>query len=466
MQTVVAQGSRPHHTSGRRRHVHIIVQNLPVPFDRRVWLECRSLVAAGYGVSVVCPRGPGDPAEQSIDGVTLYKYRPPRTGRSKFAFVSEYVHSFAATAWLTVRAWRRHRFDVLQACNPPDIFWALAFWFRLFGVQFVFDHHDLCPELYESKFGDRRSLLYRGTLVLERCTYRMADHVISTNDSYRSVALTRGRKRPGDVTVVRTGPDPSRMTPGPPDPYLRRGRPHLAVYLGVMGPQDGVDLAVMAAGHLVHTMGRHDISFTFIGAGESLDQLVSLRNSLGLQDYLDFTGRLPDGEVAGYLSTADVGLCPDPRNPLNDVSTMNKTMEYMAYGLPVVAFDLCETRVSAAEAAIYATPNLVDSFAKCVVTLIDDEPRRRTMGAFGRERVVTTLSWSHQAPNYVTVFDKLTRRLAQPPAEDPPAEDRPAGSHGTVHEPTSAGSVRRPAAQDLDGRLLAAPLRPRSRGLS
>jgi glycosyltransferase involved in cell wall biosynthesis len=413
---LLARAFRSQRTRERRRQVHIIVQNLPVPFDRRVWLECTSLVAAGYGVSVVCPRAPGDPPEQIIDGVRLYKYRQPRTGSSKLSFLSEYLHSFLATAWLTVRAWRRHRFAIIQACNPPDIFWALAICFRLVGVQFVFDHHDLCPELYECKFGDRRSLLYRATLILEQCTYQSAHHVISTNDSYRSVALTRGRKRPEEVTVVRTGPDTDRMTPGPPDFHLRRGRPHLAVYLGVMGPQDGVDLAVIAAGRLVHTMGRNDISFSFIGAGECLDQLVALQKTLELQDYLVFTGRLPDGEVARYLSTADVGLCPDPKNPLNELSTMNKTMEYMAYGLPVVAFDLRETRVSAADAAIYATPNEIDCFAQCISTLIDDEPRRRAMSDFGRQRIVNSLSWSRQAPSYVAVFDRMTGHSKLPTA--------------------------------------------------
>ena len=390
--------------------IHIIVQNLPVPFDRRVWLECRTLTAAGYRVSVVCPRGPGDPAEEVLDGVTLYKYRPPRTGSGATAFVWEYVYSFVATAWLTLRAWRRHRFRVLQACNPPDIFWPLALALRPLGVRFVFDHHDLCPELYESKFGNRTSALYRGLRLLERCTFRAADRVTSTNESYRAIAIRRGHKDPADVTVVRTGPDPERLRTTAADPSLRRGRDHLVVYLGVMGPQDGVDLAVRAVDHVVHRLGRSDVSFTFIGAGESFDDLRALSTDLGLDDHLTFTGRLPDATVATLLSTADVGLCPDPKNPLNDVSTMNKTMEYMAYSLPVVAFDLVETKVSATEAAVYATPNDVPELAQLVVDLIDDEPRRHAMGAAGRRRVVDELAWAHQAPAYVRVFDQLTGR--------------------------------------------------------
>ena len=387
--------------------VLIIVQNLPVPFDRRVWLECQALVAASYRVAVVCPKGPGDPDEQVLDGVTLYKYDAPPTGASKLAFVREYGRSFATTVRLIRRAWKRGRFDVLQACNPPDIFWPIAVVLRCAGVRFVFDHHDLCPELYESKFGSRRSPVHAALRGLEWCTFRAAHHVVSTNDSYRSVAIRRGAKDPSSVTVVRTGPDPQRMRPGRPDPSLRRGRDHLVVYLGVMGPQDGVDLAVRAADHVVHALGRADVSFTFVGSGESYDALVALRDSLDLQAFVDLPGRLPDEDVGALLSSADVGLCPDPKNALNDLSTMNKTMEYMAYGLPVVAFDLKETRVSAADAAVYAQPSEVGAFADCLVQLLDDEPRRRRMGSAGRRRVLERLAWPHQARRYVGVFDSL-----------------------------------------------------------
>ena len=424
----------------RAPRVLVIVQNLPVPFDRRVWLECRSLTAAGYEVAVVCPRGPGDPPLEVVDGVTLYKYRPPRTGTGKGAFVLEYLQSFGATAWLTARAWRDRHFDVLQACNPPDIFWPLALALRPLGVRFVFDHHDLCPELYESKFGNRTSPLYHGLRLLERCTFRAADRVVSTNDSYRRIALERGGKRPGEVTVVRTGPDPDRLRPQAPDPALRRGRPHLVAYLGVMGAQDGVDLAVRAVHHVVHELGRTDVSFTYIGSGESYDELVALARDLGVEDYLALPGRLPDADVARLLSTADVGLCPDPKNPLNNVSTMNKTMEYMAFGLPVVAFDLHETRISAGDAAAYAVPNEVPSFAGLVLELLDNEPRRRAMGALGRARVVDALAWSHQQAGYVQVFDELTGRAVPASASGPAAVPGPATAPRP--EPVPAASSR------------------------
>jgi glycosyltransferase involved in cell wall biosynthesis len=394
--------------------VLIIVQNLPVPFDRRVWLECRALADSGYSVAVVCPKGPGDPAEEIIEGITVYKYPPARGGNGAAAFVREYLYSLAATAWLCGKAWRRQRFDVIQACNPPDVFWSIALVFRLRGVKFVFDHHDLCPELYESRFGERTGPLYWGLRVLEWCTYRTAQQVIATNDSYREVALRRGNKRAADVTVVRTGPDPDHLRAVAPEPALRRGRDHLVAYLGVMGPQDGVDLAVRAAAHVVYKLGRTDVSFTFMGSGDSLDELVALRDELDLAEFVEFTGRVPDDVVAKVLSSAAVALCPDPKTPLNDVSTMNKTMEYMAFSVPVVAFDLHETRISAEDAAVYVVPNDVGEFAQAIVELLDDEPRRVAMGRFGRARVVDSLAWSHQRANYLGVY----RALAAVPGDE------------------------------------------------
>jgi glycosyltransferase involved in cell wall biosynthesis len=394
--------------------VLIIVQNLPVPFDRRVWLECQALRSAGYDVAVICPKGPGDPAESTVDGIQLFKYRSHAGGNGTISFVVEYLTSFLATVWLTAKAWHRRRFDVLQACNPPDIFWPIAMVLRPFGVRFVFDHHDLCPELFESRFTSGRRSLRQLLLWLERATFRAADHVISTNESYRRVALTRGGRHEDRVTVVRTGPDPERLRSADPDPTWRRGRKHLVAYLGVMGPQDGVDLAVRCAEHIVRTQGRDDVAFVFVGGGDCLDELVDLRDELDLGDVVSFTGRVPDDVVGSILSTADVGLCPDPKNPLNDVSTMNKTMEYMSYSVPVVAFDLIETRVSAGEAALYATPNSVSKLAAAVVDLLDDAERRRTMGEYGRQRVVEELAWPHQAQRYVRVFDTLTTGTPRP----------------------------------------------------
>ena len=325
-----------------------------------------------------------------------------------FSFVAEYVYSFVATAWASLKARRSGRFAVIQACNPPDIFWPLAMAFRrLDGSRFVFDHHDLCPELYESRFPGGAKLPYRGLRALERRTHRAADHVMSTNDSYREIAIARSGKPATDVTVVRTGPDPQKLRRGQADPELRRGRRFLAAYIGVMGPQDGVDIVVRAAGLVVHQLGRDDIAFTLIGSGDCFDDLVALRDKLGLAGHVEFTGRAPDDLVKRILSTADVGLSPDPKNPLNDVSTMNKTMEYMAFELPVVAFDLRETRVSADDAAVYVKPNDEREYAEAIVALLDDEPRRAEMGKAGRVRVEQELAWPHQERAYLGVYQRL-----------------------------------------------------------
>jgi glycosyltransferase involved in cell wall biosynthesis len=396
-----------------RPRVLIIVQNLPVPFDRRVWLECKALTAAGYDVTVVCPKGKNDPSHEILDGVTLLKYRPYAPGGGAIGFVGEYAYSFLATARLVLRARRQGRFDVLQACNPPDIFWPIARWLRRRdGSRFVFDHHDLCPELYDSRFPHGRQLPRRGLVALERATFRSSDHVVSTNASYAEIALRRGGKSPADVTVVRTGPDPERLWRGEAIPALRRGRKHLIAYIGVMGPQDGVDLAVRAAAHVVHDLHREDVSFTFMGAGDCYDEIVALRDALGLQDHLELPGRVPDETVFDVLSTANVGLSPDPKNPLNDVSTMNKTLEYMAFGMPVLAFDLKETRVSANGAGSYVPSGDVAAYARAIVELLDDDDKRQDMGREGRLRIEKELGWPHQRDAYVGVYDRLVGRTS------------------------------------------------------
>jgi glycosyltransferase involved in cell wall biosynthesis len=391
------------------RRLLIIVQNLPLPFDRRVWLECQALVSAGYRVTAVCPKASGDPSYQVIDGVQLRRYRPYAPGGSKLGFIAEYVYSFVATAWQVLKARRSGRFAVMQACNPPDIFWPIALALRgIDGTKFVFDHHDLCPELYESRFPSGPKLPYKGLRALERRTHRTADHVISTNASYRDIAVKRSGKAAKDVTVVRTGPDPERLRRGEADPALRRGRRFLAAYIGVMGPQDGVDIVVRAADIVVRELGRDDIAFTLIGSGDCYAELVALRDELGLAGHVEFTGRAPDEQVRRILSTADVGLSPDPKNPLNDLSTMNKSMEYMAFELPVVAFDLHETRVSVGDAGVYVKPNGVRDYAAAIVELVDDEAKRARLGKLGRTRVEQELAWSHQERAYLGVYEQLT----------------------------------------------------------
>jgi glycosyltransferase involved in cell wall biosynthesis len=389
------------------RHVLILVQNLPVPLDRRVWLECQTLVAAGYRVSVICPKGPGDPDREVLDGVRLLKYRPAPVAEGTAGFMRECSVALAHTARLMRQLWREDHFDVIQACNPPDTFFLLARRYRERGVKFVFDHHDLCPEIYRSRFGRDDGLALNLLLLLERATFATADHVISTNETYRAVAVHRGRKPSRQTTVVRSGPDPQAMRPGPPEPALRRGRDHLCCYLGVMGHQDGVDTVIRAAHELVHRQGRDDVTFALLGFGDTLEDLQALTVELGLTDHVTFTGRADLEMIRRYLSTATVGLSPDPPGPFNDASTMNKTIEYMSFGLPVVAFDLPETRVSAGPAALYANGADPVAFANALGQLLDDPLRRAAMGSEGRRRVEASLGWPHQAAMYRGVYDEL-----------------------------------------------------------
>ena len=396
---------------GRGPHVLIVVQNLPVPLDRRVWLECQALTAAGYEVSVICPKGPGDPKYQVIDGVHLYKYAPPRQADGFVGYAWEFLYCWLRTAAKTVAVRRRGRFQVLQACNPPDIYWSLALLWRLAGVRFVFDHHDLNPEVYRSRFGEPTGIAGKAQLKalywLERRTFRTAARVISTNQSYQRIAWERGGVPKEHTTVVRSGPDTSVMRPGEPVPALRNGRRHLVVYLGIMGPQDGVDGVLRVADQVVHHHGRDDVQFALLGFGDCLEDLKKQSADLKLDDVVEFTGRVGPQEISRYLSTASAGLSPDPLSPLNDVSTMNKTMEYLAYALPVVAYRLTETVVSGGECVVYVEPGDEPGFADALVKLLDDADLRAELGAKGRERAVRELDWRPQSQAYVSVFDDL-----------------------------------------------------------
>jgi len=415
----------------RRTRVLIIVQNLPVPLDRRVWLECQALTAAGYQVSVICPKGPGDPARQLIDGVAIYKYRPAPEAQGLLGFAVEFVYSWLRTAALSLVVHRERGFDILQACNPPDTYWLLALLWRVWGVRFVFDHHDLNPELFLSRFGQPTTAgaraQYAGLRWLERMTFRSAHRVISTNESYRRVAMTRGGRRPQDVTVVRSGPDTSVMRPVYPPASVRAGARHLLVYLGIMGPQDGVDQILAVMDELVHRRGRTGIRAALLGFGDCYDDLRRQCTELGLDAYVEFTGRADKAVIADYLSAADVGLGPDLKTPLNDLSTMNKTMEYMAYAVPSVAFDLVETHLSGADTVLYVPSGDVVAFADAVERLLDDDELRLDLALRARRRVADELDWQPQSAAYVGVYDELSgatvapRARAERPAALPPA---------------------------------------------
>ncbi|WP_232506152.1 glycosyltransferase family 4 protein [Microlunatus flavus] len=402
----------PERSGGPRPHVLMIVQNLPVPLDRRVWLECQTLKKAGYDVTVICPKGPGDPSFQEIDGIRIHKYRPAPPTNGFVSYVWEFGYSWARTAVLSAKVWRHHHFSVMQACNPPDTYWLLARLWRDRGVKFVFDQHDLNPELFESRFGMPKRFRDRAQYYvlrwLEQMTYRTADMVISTNESYRAIAMGRGQRAGEDVVVVRSGPETHRMRPLTPDPARPRDSRKTLAYLGIMGPQDGVDQVLVVMHELVHNRGRKDVRAVLMGFGDCFDDLKAICTRLDLDDCVTFTGRANLDMIADELSLADVGVCPDLKSPLNDVSTMNKTMEYMAYALPSVAYDLVETRVSGGDSTLYVPSGDTTGFADAVERLLDDEDLRCTMGREARRRVSEELDWRQQAVKYRSVFSRLT----------------------------------------------------------
>jgi len=389
------------------RRVLILVENLPSPFDRRVWQEACTLRDAGYGVSIICPTGAGCELKfEVIDAIYIYRYRLPLEAASAAGYALEYASAIAQAFILSWRVLLTRGFDVVHACNPPDLLVLVAGFFKLFGKKFLFDHHDLGPELYEAKFG-RRDFLYRLLLRLERLTFRAADVSIATNESYRQVAIARGRMAPERVFVVRSGPDLARLERLAPDERLKRGRRYLVGYVGVMGRQEGVDYLLRAVHHIVFGVQRRDVHFGLVGGGTALEQMKSLAAELGVAEFVTFTGRVPERELLAMLNTADVCVNPDVANEMNDKSTMNKVMEYMALGKPIVQFDLTEGRFSAQQASLYARRNDAVDLATKIVELLDDPARRAAMGAFGRRRVEEQLQWRHEAPRLLAAYDAL-----------------------------------------------------------
>jgi glycosyltransferase involved in cell wall biosynthesis len=380
----------------RNPKVLLIDENHSVPADRRVWGEAQTLHKAGYTVSVISPRGRfTDTAPYELrDGVAIYRFRMPFAGAKRFHFVLEYGWALAACFFLALRVWRKQGIDVLHIGNPPDFFFPLVWFFKLFGKRFIFDEHDLCPETYLSKFGaTERSPTYRILRWCEWLSQRAADAVVVTNESYRDVVLQRGPVRPERVFVVRNSPNRTLFKERQPRPELKEGHAFMVVFVGVMGVQDGVDYLLRAAHHVVHQLARTDVFFAIVGTGEVWDDLQRLHGELGLDGHVRFTGRIPDEPMLDYLATADVGAAPDPSNPLNDISTMQKTLEFMAMGLPVVSFDLKESRYSAQDAAVYVSDNDAAAFGDAIVALVDDPERRRRMRAAGLHRIGNELSW-------------------------------------------------------------------------
>ena len=384
--------------------VLIIVENLPVPMDRRVWQEACALTEAGYRVSVICPRGRGfEAGRETRAGIEIYRYRIWEAS-GPLGYPLEYGWALLAEFLLAVRVYVRTRFRILHACNPPDTIFLIGLFFKLFGVRFIFDHHDLNPELFEAKF-NRKGFFYRLLCLAERLTFRTADVSIATNESYRDIAVARGGMRSERVFIVRSCPDLRNIRQGPPQLGLKEGKPLLVAYLGVMGAQEGLDLLLESIEYIVKQQNRGDTLFVLIGAGTELPHLKAVAAQKGLDSITKFTGRIPDAELAAYLSTADVCVAPDPKNPMNDKSTMNKILEYMAFGRPNVLYDLTEGRRSARDAALYARPNDPKDFAENIVRLLDSESLRRQLGERGRKRIEEVLNWEVEKKMFLQAYD-------------------------------------------------------------
>jgi len=388
------------------RTVCIIVENLPVPADRRVWQEARALTEAGYCVSIICPKGPGyERSYEVLNGVAIYRHSTfEAMGRG--GYFLEYAWALAAEFALAIKVYVRTRFRILQACNPPDTIFLIALFFKLFGVRFVFDQHDLTPELYETKFGGK-DFLYRLVRMAECLTYRTADMVIATNESFRKIALDRGGVSPNRSVVVQGCPNLDDFQLPPSRPDLKQGRKYLVVYVGVMGPQDGVDLLLESIGHLI-TQGRYDTLFVLIGFGPELNGLKAFSTARGLDSWVKFTGPLYGDHLLTYLATADVAVAPDPSNVLNDRLTMVKILEYMASGLPVVLYELPEGRCSAADAALYAKGNDPIDFADQIARLLDSESLRRRLGEVGTKRIHESLNWKIEKLKLLRAYESAS----------------------------------------------------------
>jgi glycosyltransferase involved in cell wall biosynthesis len=390
------------------RRVLIIVENLPVPFDRRVWSEATTLRNAGYVVSVVCPTGRGFEAkEDTIDGINIYRHNLPLEARGASAYLIEYS---AALFWefvLALKVARRHGFDVIHACNPPDLIFLVALVFKLFGGKgFLFDQHDVNPEFFESKFG-RRGFFWKLLLLAERMSFKLADVSIATNESYRRIAINRGGMSPDRVFVVRSGPDIERVKTYPADSTWRNGRKYMVGYLGVISQSEGLDLLLESVQYIVRERGRSDIQFVLVGGGPEWQAIKELCEKMNLQEFVTLPGRVDDKTLFTILSTADVCVNPDRVTTMNDISTMNKIMEYMALAKPIVQFEVTEGRFSAQEASLYAKANDPLDFADKVLELLADPEARSRMSRFGHKRVHDELAWHYEQPKLLRAYDKL-----------------------------------------------------------
>ncbi len=384
--------------------VLIVVENLPVPLDRRVWQEACALRDAGHEVTVICPQMRGyTQAEEVLDGIQIYRHWISDEARGIRGFILEYATALWGELGCALKAWRRRGFDVIHLCNPPDLLFLVALPFKLLaGVKVIYDVHDLWPEMFEAKFGNR-GLLYWAVRLAERCTLALADAVMATNQSVLAAVKERGKKGDDEVFIVRTAPN-KLNTATPANPALKKGKKHLVGYIGVMGNADGVSYLIEAARHIVQTRGRHDVQFLLMGSGPEHAELLRLRDSLGLADFIDMPGRVTNEFLFTGLQTMDLGVACDPINDYNDHCTMNKTLEYMAFSKAQVMFGTREGRFSAGEGAHYVMENSAEKLGDAILDLLDDPARREQMGRLGRHRLSTELSWEKSVQELLKTY--------------------------------------------------------------
>jgi glycosyltransferase involved in cell wall biosynthesis len=391
----------------RKPKVLFLIEDGSFLYDNRVRREAECLSDAGAIVKVICPNAGSEPGYSSVNGIDVYRYRKPSLGAGLLGHVGEYVVSLISHSVLTLYIAVRHGINTIHAANPPDFLWLVAAPYRLFGVRFVFDHHDLVPELFRERFGEDKKVLLSVAHFMERMSFRLASHIISTNDTYRRVAIERGNKSEDAVTVVRNGPDPADFQNIEPDQNIAQMAPMVIGYLGNMNPQDGVDRLLEAARILIKERQRTDIAFVLVGGGDSFDGLARLRDDSGLHDNISMTGRIPWADVLNTLSATGICVQPDPPGGLNDNSTMNKLMEYMMLGKAVISYDLAESRVSGGDAVRYVTEDSAKAMADAIEELVDDPTEVKRLGQAGLKRVSDKLAWRYQAKNLVNVYRKL-----------------------------------------------------------